>query len=164
MCLSAYGENAKKKRACRDIPIFKIVCDDNTSYYQKFRYQLGSIYKTRLAIHPVSVSDRTDLRVHDGFHSYRPEEVEVEYTDYLGSCVCIFEKEKDFSDIFYGTRGSQIGNYYDKAYIAKGYIPKNSTYIADGHGCIVSTRICLTESYPVAGFLNNDVLNAWIKQ
>ena len=139
MSLYIRKDKFKKRRASRDIPVFKVLREGNVSPIFKFHYTPGWMdYKIKLGIHETWGGE---IVVDSGFHSYSPEQVMYrrENDNILIESIRVGDK----GQIFFET----IGQYWDqlggKILMGYGYIPKGSTYITNDHGHMVSTRIVL---------------------
>ena len=155
MCLIAYEKNMKKRRAYRDIPVFKILKKDNHSYWiSDFQYTLGKAYSTKLGV----IDHGTEITVNEGFHSFLIDNTVLKVYFQISEQISVGVYEKNSYRTLDGGHAEKEG-----LLIARGYIPKNSTYVTDGHGQIVSTRICIEESYPAEYFLKNPKMYDWLK-
>lgn len=64
MCL--FIDDAVETTALEPIKVFKVLRNDNTSPYRKFKYEKGITYRLRKKL-----KTQNNLYIRDGFHSYR---------------------------------------------------------------------------------------------
>ena len=165
MCLSIQKKDFKKKRAYRDIPIFKVVWQTPVSrrkvwsHLKGFTYDLNKTYHTRLGVR----NSLVEVSVHEGFHSFSTEQCTFVSISDSTSCSQGFYEifaghpDPDTPDccikasIYYGCRVNDLA-------IVKGYIPKGATYVTDGKGLMASTQIVLTEFRDIS----DENINEWL--
>lgn len=135
MCWTSYY-NPEIRKAEKDIPCYKIVNRDLTSYYYtNFPYELNEIFTTELDTPRFNIYS---FVISKGFHSYSHNKCRIKY-----------EVTKNKSGLYTGsyTIYSKTSVFIldalpaDYTVILECVIPKDSLYYINGIGEIVSNRI-----------------------
>lgn len=118
----------------KKIPIYKVVLGLSyrmlkAYYYNDFLYMLDHIYEDKIEPEHCTLNKYI---IHKGLHCYSAE-CKFEYNYYSVTVVYLTEARR-YSD-----------SLYNKAVIAKGYIPPNTTYYINEKGEIVTESLVLTE-------------------
>lgn len=136
MCWESYNKPIKKK-AEKDIAVFKIITRDFKSYYRSYKYKLNHTYRTRIGqiLHPTLYT----FSIFEGFHSYSKE---CEITRYNNSFNLFPKKVKMFEVRSKCNKKFRLDAFQiEKVLKVNCIIPKGSLYYENEDGEIVSSSI-----------------------
>jgi hypothetical protein len=140
MCWTIY-KFPKRKKAKKDVPIFKILGKHQRAFfYPEFKYTLGKKYKTTKMKNYLSILYeyyilKHGVTIHKAFHSYSGN-LKLDITE---SDATIHLKNDRF----------EIYHDYEQPVVAYGVIPKGATYYVNEKGEIVSNEIVLYSLKPL---------------